>query len=268
MEFEQSEASPALDRDALLSSLPETSEEEIRLGDLQVPVGEGLPSIELFTDGGCSPNPGPGGWAFILRPVGGDAEMSLEHAGAVRHSTNNRMELMAVIRGLLSLDRPCRVRIVSDSEYVIKGLTEWIDGWKRAKYKLLHTIRQQDVSQDSYECVYQEEDEMGNRGISLSKNITHVAGRALTKNLTSLGPLILPFREIIKVLFTTAARSTLKFFQKKCGMFQSREVEVHIPDFKKAVEHFCIHAGGRAVIEGIKQNLKLTDKQVTPTPQA
>lgn len=131
MEFEQSEDTSAIDRAALLSALPETPEEEIRLGELQVPVVDGLPEIELFTDGGCSPNPGPGGWAFILRPVGGAAESTLEHAGAVRHSTNNRMELMAVIRGLLSLERPCRVRIVSDSEYVIKGLTEWIDGWKR-----------------------------------------------------------------------------------------------------------------------------------------
>ena len=71
MEFEQSEDTSAIDRAALLSALPETPEEEIRLGELQVPVVDGLPEIELFTDGGCSPNPGPGGWAFILRPVGG-----------------------------------------------------------------------------------------------------------------------------------------------------------------------------------------------------
>ncbi|MDG2030944.1 MAG: ribonuclease HI [Phycisphaerales bacterium] len=131
MEFEQSEASQAVDREALLSALPEIPEEEIRHGELQIPVGNGLPDIELFTDGGCSPNPGPGGWAFILRPAGGHSKSGIEHAGAVRHSTNNRMELTAVIRGLLSLEQPCRVRIVSDSEYVIKGLSEWIDGWKR-----------------------------------------------------------------------------------------------------------------------------------------
>lgn len=131
MVFEQSEASKAIDREALLSLLPEISEKEIRQGEMQIPVTEGLPDIELFTDGGCSPNPGPGAWAFILRPVNGPAKSSLEHAGAVRRSTNNRMELTAVIRGLLSLDRPCRVRVVSDSEYVIKGLSEWIEGWKR-----------------------------------------------------------------------------------------------------------------------------------------
>jgi len=141
---------------------------------------------------------------------------------------------------------------------------KWMDGLMRAKYKLLHTIRHQDCSEDSYKCVYEEEDELGNSGVSLSKQITQIAGRALKNNLTKLGPLILPFREMSKVVVTTLMRSMVKAIQKQ-GFLKSWEINVHVPDFKKAVEHFCIHAGGRAVIDGIKENLKLTDKQVEPS---
>lgn len=85
-------------------------------------------SYELFTDGACSGNPGPGGWAFVLRGPGlqGDLEVS----GGEPETTNNRMELLAVIRGLEALSGPSAVRVVSDSEYVVKGLREWLDGWK------------------------------------------------------------------------------------------------------------------------------------------
>lgn len=91
------------------------------------------PEVYLFTDGGCSGNPGPGGWAFILRhlPTGKETEMS----GAERETTNNRMELTAVIQGLEYLKRPCRVELFTDSVYVGKGLTEWMAGWKRNNWQ-------------------------------------------------------------------------------------------------------------------------------------
>jgi ribonuclease HI len=87
-----------------------------------------MDSYELFTDGACSGNPGPGGWAFVLRGPGlsGDLELS----GGEPETTNNRMEMLAVIRGLEAVPSPASVRLVSDSEYVIKGLKEWLDGWK------------------------------------------------------------------------------------------------------------------------------------------
>jgi ribonuclease HI len=87
-----------------------------------------MASFELFTDGACSGNPGPGGWAFVLRGPGisGDMEVS----GGDAETTNNRMELLAVIRGLEAIPVPSAVRLVSDSEYVVKGLREWLDGWK------------------------------------------------------------------------------------------------------------------------------------------
>jgi ribonuclease HI len=87
-----------------------------------------LPDVQLFADGACSGNPGPGGWAFILRHPNTGKEM--EGSGGVRETTNNRMELTAVIRGLETLKRPVRVELISDSEYVGKGLTQWMPKWK------------------------------------------------------------------------------------------------------------------------------------------
>ncbi len=82
----------------------------------------------LFTDGACSGNPGPGGWAFILRHIPTGKE--LERSGGERETTNNRMELQAVVEGLSALKRSTSVRIVSDSAYVLNGLSSWIKSWK------------------------------------------------------------------------------------------------------------------------------------------
>ncbi|NIL98795.1 MAG: ribonuclease HI [Planctomycetales bacterium] len=85
-------------------------------------------TVHLFTDGACSGNPGPGGWAYILRhlPTGTEKEV----AGAERETTNNRMELTAVIKGLEALKRPCGVELFTDSQYVGKGISEWMPKWK------------------------------------------------------------------------------------------------------------------------------------------
>ncbi|MCG8690933.1 MAG: ribonuclease HI [Minwuiales bacterium] len=83
--------------------------------------------VEIWTDGACSGNPGPGGWGAVLRY--GDREKEL--FGGERDTTNNRMELMAAIRALEALKRPSQVNLTTDSTYVRSGITEWIDGWKR-----------------------------------------------------------------------------------------------------------------------------------------
>lgn len=85
------------------------------------------PEVELFTDGACSGNPGPGGWGAILRI--GDREKEL--FGGEKITTNNRMELMGAISGLEALKRPCRVKLFTDSRYVMDGATKWIHSWKR-----------------------------------------------------------------------------------------------------------------------------------------
>jgi ribonuclease HI len=86
-----------------------------------------LPHVIIHTDGGCSPNPGPGGWAAIL--AYGDHEKELK--GGEAHSTNNRMELMAAISAFEALKRPCAVDLYTDSQYLRDGITRWINGWKR-----------------------------------------------------------------------------------------------------------------------------------------
>ena len=87
--------------------------------------------IEIFTDGACSGNPGPGGWGAILRYRDVEKELS----GFEPITTNNRMELMAAIAGLEALTRPCRVRLYSDSQYLRNGITQWIQSWKRRGWR-------------------------------------------------------------------------------------------------------------------------------------
>ena len=104
--------------------------------------------VLLFTDGGCSGNPGPGGWAFILQHPASGKE--IERHGAERETTNNRMEMMAVISGLEALKRPTRVELISDSTYVGKGLSEWMpkwkaNGWRRREGKRWKEVKNEDL---------------------------------------------------------------------------------------------------------------------------
>ncbi len=82
--------------------------------------------VELYTDGACSGNPGPGGWGVVLRYNGVEKELS----GGDRETTNNRMEMTAAIEGLKALKRPCRVDLYTDSKYLQQGVNEWMAGWK------------------------------------------------------------------------------------------------------------------------------------------
>jgi ribonuclease HI len=84
-------------------------------------------AVEIFSDGACRGNPGPGGWGALLRAKGVEKELW----GGEADTTNNRMELTAVIRALEALKRPSRVRLYTDSQYVQKGISQWIHGWKR-----------------------------------------------------------------------------------------------------------------------------------------
>ena len=86
-----------------------------------------LPAVTIFTDGACSGNPGPGGWGAILK----FGEVEKEMKGGEAHTTNNRMELMAAISALEALKKPCQVDLYTDSQYVRRGITGWIHGWKK-----------------------------------------------------------------------------------------------------------------------------------------
>lgn len=88
-------------------------------------------TVVIYTDGACSGNPGPGGWGSVMLYNGHRRELS----GGDDETTNNRMEMMAVIQALETLKRPCRVKIFTDSVYVMKGITEWIVQWKKRQWK-------------------------------------------------------------------------------------------------------------------------------------
>ncbi len=90
-----------------------------------------MKKVQLITDGACIGNPGPGGWACVLR----FGQLKKELWGSEPQTTNNRMELNAAVRGLEALKEPCEVEIVTDSEYVKNGITKWILGWKRNGWK-------------------------------------------------------------------------------------------------------------------------------------
>ncbi len=90
-----------------------------------------MKQVEIFTDGACKGNPGPGGWGAILRTGGHEKELS----GSEAQTTNNRMEMMAAIEGLKALKSPCAVKLHTDSRYVIDGITKWIFGWQKNGWK-------------------------------------------------------------------------------------------------------------------------------------
>ncbi len=97
--------------------------------------------VEIFTDGACKGNPGIGGWGALLQYDGRTRELS----GGERLTTNNRMELLAVIRALEALTRPCEIHLHTDSQYVQKGISEWIHSWKKRNW---HTAARKPVKND------------------------------------------------------------------------------------------------------------------------
>lgn len=126
---------------------------------------------------------------------------------------------------------------------------------KTSKYQLVHTVRTHKGSDDKcFSCVTQLEDPIGKIGVSLSKDLMGVAGDALKTNITTLGPLVLPMSEQLLFFATLVGKKVLRM-----------KIKPYIPDFKLAFEHFCIHAGGRAVLDEIEKNLQLSDWHMEPS---
>ena len=137
----------------------------------------------------------------------------------------------------------------------------------RAQFKLLTVMRSQYVAPDSYDCVYQTEDSTGKLGVRLSKDIVKVAGRALELNFTNLGPYVLPISEQLKTVGSMIIRSGAKKFTAMTGI-KIDKITPYIPDFKRGIDHFCIHAGGRGVIDGIEKNMNLSHNHVAASRHA
>eukprot|EP01132_Coremiostelium_polycephalum_P004904 gene4904-6115_t len=125
------------------------------------------------------------------------------------------------------------------------------------KYRLLASVRVTKSHETAYQAVYQMEDQKGNKGVRLAtgRDLMGVVGDALKTNLTILGPMVLPWSE------------QFKFFVNLCvrKMFPAKKIQSYVPDFKKAFNHYCIHAGGRAVIDGLEQNFNLSPYDVEPS---
>ncbi|MCL7049303.1 hypothetical protein MKW94_001090 [Papaver nudicaule] len=127
---------------------------------------------------------------------------------------------------------------------------------QRAKYKLVHTVRTHCGCEDkAYKCVFRDEDEAGELGVSLSKTLMPIAGLALKTNITTLGPYVLPISEQLRYFITMTVNK----------LFPFANVKTYIPDFKLAFDHFCIHAGGKAVIDEMEKNLKLSPVHIEPS---
>ena len=127
--------------------------------------------------------------------------------------------------------------------------------WWRSKYQLVHTVRTNKGADDKcFSCVTQQEDSTGKVGVSLSKDLMAVAGNTLKTNITTLGPLVLPMSEQLLFFATLVGK---KLFKMK--------LKPYSPDFKLAFEHFCIHAGGRAVLDELEKNLQLSDWHMEPS---
>lgn len=144
-----------------------------------------MQQVEVFSDGACRGNPGPGGWGALLR----FGETEKELCGGELETTNNRMELLAAIRALEALKRPCRVAITTDSQYVRKGMTEWLQGWKARNWKTAarKPVRNQDLWQRLDELVGRHQVEWhwvrGHSGHAENERADALANRGLDEML-------------------------------------------------------------------------------------
>ena len=126
---------------------------------------------------------------------------------------------------------------------------------RRSKYQLIHTVRTHKGADDRcYNCILQREDDTKRVGFSLSKDLMAVAGEALMTNITTLAPLVLPLSDKLLFFATLVVKKVFKM-----------KIEPYIPDFKLAFEHFCIHAGGRAVLDELEKNLELSQWHMEPS---
>jgi ribonuclease HI len=140
-----------------------------------------MKAVDLWTDGACRGNPGPGGWGVLL--IAGQHEKEL--SGGELETTNNRMELTAAIRGLAALKRHCHVRVHTDSEYVKRGVTEWLEAWKRRGWKTADKkpVKNLDLWQELDALLHKHAIEWrwvpGHSGVPQNERVDQLANRAI-----------------------------------------------------------------------------------------
>ncbi|VAI52119.1 unnamed protein product [Triticum turgidum subsp. durum] len=166
---------------------------------------------------------------------------------------------MGCSAGIIAIDLAKRLLQVHRNTYALVVSTENITlnaymGNNRPMLVTNTLFRVGGAADQSYGCVTQEEDEVGEVGVSLSKELMAVAGEALKTNITTLGPLILPMSEQLRFLATVVLKKVFR-----------AQVKAYLPDFKLALEHFCIHAGGRGVLDELENSLKLSPWHMEPS---
>lgn len=125
----------------------------------------------------------------------------------------------------------------------------------KSRFRLTHVVRTLTAAEDrAYRCAFQEEDEDGQTGVNLSKDLVAVAGETLKANIVEIGSLVLPPSEKLLFALSMIARKVL-----------TRKIKLYVPDFRTACQHFCVHAGGRAVIDAVQSSLRLSDENVEPS---
>ena len=145
-----------------------------------------MSKVEIFTDGACKGNPGPGGWGALIRAGASEKELS----GGEALTTNNRMELMAAIQALEALKRPCEVTLTTDSQYVKKGITEWLASWKRRGWKTADKkpVKNQDLWQRLDEAAHKHKIHWkwikGHSGHEENERADQLANRAIEEMLS------------------------------------------------------------------------------------
>lgn len=147
---------------------------------------------------------------------------------------------------------------------------KWRDAF-RAQFKLLKTMRTQEVGEEAEKAVYQTEDGEGIMGVSLSKEVVKVAGKAMEKNLTRIGAYVLPLSEQLHAVYSILVRKLVKWLNHSVPALKGvlpRTITPYMPDFKRGLDYFCIHAGGKRVIDGVEGNLQLTPENVAPSRYA
>ncbi|GLT97191.1 hypothetical protein SLE2022_147680 [Rubroshorea leprosula] len=132
--------------------------------------------------------------------------------------------------------------------------------YRRAKYRLEHLVRTHKAADDrSFRCIYQEEDEQGFKGLKVSKDLMEIGGEALKTNITTLGPLVLPFSEQLFFFTTLLWRHLFGGDEKSKASLSHSATKPYIPDYKLAFEHFCVHPASKAVLDELQKNLELSD---------
>jgi len=159
---------------------------------------------------------------------------------------------------------------------------KWRDG-QRAKFKLLRVVRTQGTGDEAYAAVYECQDANGEHGVRLDRNIVNIAGHTMEKNFTVLGPYVLPLSEQIRVAYSLAKKKICKYLwkllnnrnqtatsrlQKLLSNWVPVKIPTYVPDFKRGIDYWCIHAGGRAVVDGVAKNLKLQPEHAEPSKYA